>query len=71
MTPYDIDQAVPLGSWKRAWTTAKKAAGLELRTHDLRQGFVSKLAATQTPDATIQALSGPMSRVMLEHYSHN
>jgi len=28
------------------------------------------LAQTQTPDATIQAISGHLSRKMLEHYSH-
>ena len=49
---------------------AKKLAGVECRMHDLRHSFVSKLAETQTPDATIQALSGHLSREMLEHYSH-
>ena len=70
MTPYAVDRSKPLGSWKRAWGTAKKLAGVECRMHDLRHSFVSKLAETQTPDATIQALSGHLSRKMLEHYSH-
>jgi molybdopterin-binding protein len=37
--------------------------------HDLRHHFISALAQTQTPDATIQAISGHLSRNMLEHFS--
>ena len=70
MTPYDSDPGKPLGSWKKAWNTAKKEANVECRIHDLRHHFISSLAHTQTPDATIQALSGHLSRRMLEHYSH-
>jgi integrase len=70
MMPYAVDRRKPLGSWKRAWSTAKKQAGMECRMHDLRHSFISKLAETQTPDATIQALSGHLSRKMPEHYSH-
>jgi len=70
MTAYEIDTSKPLGAWKRAWSTAKKQAGVECRIHDLRHHFISALAQTQTPDATIQAISGHLSRKMLEHYSH-
>jgi integrase len=70
MTAYDVDPSKPLGAWKRAWSTAKKQAGVECRIHDLRHHFISALAQTQTPDATIQAISGHLSRKMLEHYSH-
>jgi integrase len=70
MTSYDVDPGKPLGSWKRAWTSAKKQAGVECRIHDLRHHFISALAQTQTPEATIQAISGHLSRKMLEHYSH-
>lgn len=70
MTPYDSDLSKPLGSWKRAWTTAKKEAKVQCRIHDLRHHFISALAQTQTPDATIQAISGHLSRKMLDHYSH-
>jgi integrase len=52
-----------------ARATAKKQAGVECRIHDLRPHFISALAQTQTPDATIQAISGHLSRKMLEHYS--
>lgn len=70
MTAYAIDPGKPLGAWKRAWSTAKKEAGVECRIHDLRHHFISALAQTQTTDATIQAISGHVSRKMLEHYSH-
>jgi hypothetical protein len=50
-----------------AWATATNQAGVECRIHDLRPHFISAL--TQTPDATIQAISGHLSRKMLEHYS--
>ena len=70
MTAYAVDSGKPLGAWKRAWSTAKKQAGVECRIHDLRHHFISALAQTQTPDATIQAISGHLSRKMLEHYSH-
>lgn len=70
MTAYKVDLDKPLGAWKRAWKTAKKEAGVECRIHDLRHHFISSLAQTQTPDATIQAISGHLSRKMLEHYSH-
>jgi integrase len=55
---------------ERAWSTAKKQAGVECRIHDQLHHFISALAQTQTPDATIQAISGHLSRKMQEHYSH-
>jgi hypothetical protein len=56
----------PLSAWKRAWTKAKRQASVECRIHDLRRHFISALAHTQTPDATVQAISGHLSRKMLE-----
>jgi len=70
MSSYQVDPTKPLGSWKRAWNSAKKAANVKCRLHDLRHHFISALAQTQTPDATIQAISGHLSRKMLDHYSH-
>jgi integrase len=70
MVSYAVDSNKPMGGWKRAWKTAKKQAGVECRIHDLRHGFVSKLAETQTPDAIIQALAGHLTKQMQERYSH-
>lgn len=69
MTSYAVDHSKPLGSWKTAWSTARKEAGIERRIHDWRHHVITMLAETQTSDATIKALSGHLSRKMLEHYS--
>ena len=49
MTHYAADRSKPQGSWKTAWNTAKKRAGVECRVHDLPLSFISALAQTQTP----------------------
>ncbi len=41
-----------------------------LRFHDLRHQAITELAETGASDATVMAVSGHMSRRMLEHYSH-
>ena len=58
-----------LGRGKGPGTRQKKAK-VQCRIHDLRHHFISALAQTQTPDATIQAFRGHLSRKMLDHYSH-
>src|SRR5579872_512388 len=69
MTSYDVDHSKPLGSWKTAWRTARTEAGVERRIHDWRHHVITMLAETQTSEATIKALSGHLSRKMLDHYS--
>ncbi len=68
--PYNVRPGVPIGSWKVAWTTCRKNAGVQCRLHDLRHTFVSRLAGAQVSDQTLIALAGWMSRQMLERYSH-
>jgi integrase len=70
VVPYKVRTDVPIGSWKIAWTNAKKAAGIEIRWHDLRHTFVSRIAEGQVSDATIMALAGHLSVKMKEKYSH-
>lgn len=60
----------PIGSWKVAWTECRNRAGVKCRMHDLRHSFVSALAEAQVADSTLMALTGHMSKRMLEHYSH-
>ena len=67
---YDIDPTKPIGQWKFSWDTARKEAKVQCRWHDLRHTFVSRVAEGQAPDATIMALSGHLSKKMLERYSH-
>jgi integrase len=61
---------VPIGSWKSAWTTARKEAKISCRWHDMRHSFVSAIAEGQASDATIMSLAGHVSRKMMELYSH-
>lgn len=70
VVPYAIDPTKPIGSWKTAWTAARKAAKVKCRFHDCRHSFVSRLAESQASDATIMALAGHLSRKMMERYSH-
>jgi hypothetical protein len=69
MTPYDTDLSKPIGTWKKAWNSAKMEANVRCRMHDVRHHFISALAQTQIPDGTIQAIRGDLSRKMLDHYS--
>jgi len=68
---YAVDLTRPLGQWKKAWRDALHAAGLRYRWHDARHSFVSRLASNPTiSESTLKALSGHVSKRMLEHYSH-
>ncbi len=66
-----IDPTKPQKSWRSAWRSLTKAAGLaRLRFHDLRHQCITELAERGVPDQTILAIAGHVSRRMLEHYSH-
>lgn len=58
-------------TWRTAWRTLTKAAGLKgLRFHDLRHHSITRLAEAGVPEQTLMAIAGHVSREMLEHYSH-
>jgi len=42
----------------------------DCRLHDLRHTAATKMAEAGTPESTMLALMGHMSRAMLERYSH-
>jgi integrase len=66
-----IDPTRPQKSWRTAWKSLTRAAGLPgFRFHDLRRQAITELAEAGAPDATLMAVAGHMSRRMLEHYSH-
>lgn len=68
---YAIDLSNPIGSWKKAWRDALKAARLHYRWHDCRHTFVSRLAENPAvSEQTIMALAGHVSKAMLARYSH-
>jgi len=70
MTGYAVDRSKPLGSWKTAWRSAKRHAGVECRIHDLRHGLISKLAEQGISLPTIKAISGHTTAQMVELYTH-
>jgi len=68
---YSIDLMRPMGSWRKAWLIASKAASVRYRPHDMRHTFISRLAENPgVSGQTIKALAGHVSRQMLERYSH-
>jgi integrase len=68
---YGADLSQPMGSWRKAWRIACKAAGTRYRPHDMRHTFISRLAENpNVSEQTIRALGGRVSRQMLERYSH-
>ncbi|MCZ6750904.1 MAG: site-specific integrase [Acidobacteria bacterium] len=68
---YGVDLRRPMGSWKTAWSTVCRRAGVHYRWHDLRHTFVSRLAEDpNVSEATIRSLAGHVSQRMLQRYSH-
>jgi integrase len=65
------DPTKPIDSFHSSWKTAKKLANVECRWHDCRHTFISMLGEVHTPDATIMAMAGHISRKMLERHSHS
>ncbi len=66
-----IDPVNPQKSWRSAWRSLRKAAGLtNLRFHDLRHHAITELAESQASEQTVMAIAGHVSPQMLEHYSH-
>jgi integrase len=66
-----FDPTTHVKSWRSAWRTLTKKAGLPgFRFHDLRHCTITQLAEGGTSDSTIMAIAGHVSRRMLERYSH-
>jgi integrase len=74
VTDYNVtgfDPSRHLNSWRSAWRTLTKKAGLPgFRFHDLRHSAITQLAENGASDSTIMAIAGHVSRRMLERYSH-
>ena len=66
-----FDPTTHVKSWRSAWRTLTKKAGLPgFRFHDLRHCAITQLAEGGNSDSTIMAIAGRVSRRMLERYSH-
>jgi Phage integrase family len=65
------DPTKPAKKWDGAWRSLRDAAGLPgFRFHDLRHTVVTDLLEAGEPEHVIQAVTGQLSKKMLEHYSH-
>jgi integrase len=69
-SPAPTDPTRPATTMKKAWSALRTEAKVSCRIHDLRHTVATKLAEAGTPESTMLALLGHMSRAMLEHYSH-
>ncbi len=68
---WEFDPIRPVGSWRTAWRTLTKRAGLQgLRFHDLRHTAISALGEAGVPDRVIMDIAGHVSARMLRRYSH-
>jgi integrase len=66
-----FDPTKHVNSWRSAWRTLTKKAGLPgFRFHDLRDCAITSLAESGASDSTIMAIAGHVSHRMLELYSH-
>ncbi len=58
-------------SWRSAWRSLRRAAGLEgIRFHDLRHTFISLMGERGVPLAVLQGMVGHLSAKMIRHYTH-
>jgi integrase len=65
------DPTRPMKTWRTAWRSLKRAAGLpKLRFHDLRHTCITKLAESGVPDHVLMSISGHISPEMIKHYAH-
>lgn len=68
---HGVELERPMGQWKTSWRRALRLAELQLRWHDLRHTFVSRLCESpNVSEPTIRALAGHVSQKMLDRYSH-
>ena len=58
---YGVDLTRPMGSWRKAWRVASKAAGVAYRPHDVRHTFISRLAENPNvrPCSRVKGLKYP------------
>ncbi len=68
--PTPSDPTRPITDISSAWDSLRERAGVKCRLHDMRHTVATKMAEAGTPESTMLALMGHMSRAMLERYSH-
>ncbi len=68
--PQPTDPTRATTTLKTVWGSIRDEAKVSCRMHDLRHTALTKMAEAGTPESTMLALAGHMSRAMLERYSH-
>lgn len=68
--PRPLDPTRAVTDITSAWDTLRERTGVQCRLHDLRHTAATKMAEADTPESTMLAIMGHMSRAMLERYSH-
>ena len=70
---YGTDPTTPITSWKVAWTSARKTAGVQCRFHDLRHTCITRLLERGVPLSVVASLMGwsPATTTrMAKRYAH-
>jgi integrase len=72
-TVFDVDPEAPIGSWKEAWESVKRKAGVEVRFHDLRHTCVTRMLEGGVPLSVVASILGwsPATTArMAKRYGH-
>ena len=68
-----MDPTMPIGSWKTAWTLARKNAGVTVRFHDLRHTAVTRMLERGVPLSVVASIMGWSASTMTKmakRYAH-
>jgi len=58
-------------SWRTSWLNLREEAGLpNIRFHDLRHTFITRLAENNVPLPVVRSIVGHMSQTVTEGYTH-